>query len=602
MLLLFRATTSIVLSWLAWWLVLTGLGLLLAAACGRCAFGRRAGGPPPRPAGDLFAAFWTGWSASLVFLMFWHFLFPVDRRAAALLAAAGLAGLLLQARRGRRAWLRRRARRLTPRGLVLALLFLAVAFWVADHSLLEPKNYDSALYHLSAIRWCATYPIVPGLGLLHGRLAFNQTYFLFVALLDACSWSGRAYHWAAGLLLLPLLARLVLRLASRPRPGEPAVARLFEWLLFVPVLAQVNNLLNLDSPSPDLPAFLISIVLALDLLAILLPAPGPRRALPGRVLRLVALGLVGVTMKFSFVVFGLGYPAVALAIAARRLRGAPFTALRRRLLGGAAALAALILAPWAARDVLLSGWLAYPLQLVSFPVPWRVPPVFVVWERALITGLSRDPLKRLAWPIHGWGWFLVWASRLPERFPFELLVPLGVLFFALCLALIQRRRGVPARNSAALWLFLAVPCAAVVFWFFTAPDPRFAGGAFWILAAAANAFLIERLLPRRRRLARGLVALLLAVTFYFGARSWPLIAPGPERGFYPVRQFPLRRVTTASGLVLFVPTEGDQCYDAPLPCTPYPNPNLRLIVPGDLGGGFVLQGSTPVRPEDLVPR
>ncbi|MGH7657841.1 MAG: hypothetical protein ACREL6_06365, partial [Gemmatimonadales bacterium] len=46
-----------------------------------------------------------------------------------------------------------------------------------------------------------------------------------------------------------------------------------------------------------------------------------------------------------------------------------------------------------------------------------------------------------------------------------------------------------------------------------------------------------------------------------------------------------------SGLILNTPARGMLCWDAPLPCTPHPAPNLRLRRPGDLGGGFVTDGN-----------
>jgi hypothetical protein len=43
-----------------------------------------------------------------------------------------------------------------------------------------------------------------------------------------------------------------------------------------------------------------------------------------------------------------------------------------------------------------------------------------------------------------------------------------------------------------------------------------------------------------------------------------------------------------SGLVVNVPTLSDACWNAPLPCTAFPNPALRLRREGDLASGFML--------------
>ena len=47
---------------------------------------------------------------------------------------------------------------------------------------------------------------------------------------------------------------------------------------------------------------------------------------------------------------------------------------------------------------------------------------------------------------------------------------------------------------------------------------------------------------------------------------------------------------TASGLALYVPRNANTCWTAPLPCTPHPSANLRLIDANRLGSGFISSG------------
>ena len=44
---------------------------------------------------------------------------------------------------------------------------------------------------------------------------------------------------------------------------------------------------------------------------------------------------------------------------------------------------------------------------------------------------------------------------------------------------------------------------------------------------------------------------------------------------------------TDTGLQLFVPKQGNQCWDAPIPCTPDPDSTLQLIKKGEFKGGFM---------------
>src|SRR5688500_16524798 len=56
----------------------------------------------------------------------------------------------------------------------------AVAYLAAG----PPLVYDTGFYHAQAVRWINEYPAVPGLANLHGRLAFNSSWFVWGALWD----------------------------------------------------------------------------------------------------------------------------------------------------------------------------------------------------------------------------------------------------------------------------------------------------------------------------------------------------------------------------------------------------------------------------------
>jgi hypothetical protein len=89
-----------------------------------------------------------------------------------------------------------------------------------------------------------------------------------------------------------------------------------------------------------------------------------------------------------------------------------------------------------------------------------------------------------------------------------------------------------------------------------------------------------------------LAALLLCLT-------WCLISFGwqePIHSLHGVQQPPplpkaglvLRH--TVSGLAVYVPVQGNQCWDAPLPCTPYFDETLRLRNESSLRWGFLADG------------
>jgi hypothetical protein len=141
--------------------------------------------------------------------------------------------------------------------------------------------------------------------------------------------------------------------------------------------------------------------------------------------------------------------------------------------------------------------------------------------------------------------------------------------------------------------------------------PHYGTALFWILAGLLAALAASRGNPnargtRRIVVASAVFALSPCLTvpvwrWAFTARDTDLLRAlvhanlhAPEAGRWLHTSHPtpeLEHYTTRSGLVLGVPTgDGARCWDAPIPCTPNPAPNLRLRVPGDLASGFVVDG------------
>ena len=82
------------------------------------------------------------------------------------------------------------------------------------------------------------------------------------------------------------------------------------------------------------------------------------------------------------------------------------------------------------------------------------------------------------------------------------------------------------------------------------------------------------------------LAFSLSITVFVSPKNSIIIRPGPDAGFYPIPKVRVRKFITKTGLVLYTPEKGDQCWDAHLTCVPYPDSNLQLIERGDFEKGF----------------
>jgi hypothetical protein len=150
-------------------------------------------------------AFWVGFAITVGVLQIWHFFLPITGYALLIVTFGGAAGLWWN-RTSILEFARTKSRRQIGLGAASALL---IAVWAANHSAGPPTARDSAIYHISAVRWNTNFPVVPGLANLHGRLGFNSSVTLYDALLEWGPWCGCSNHVANGLLLFVFLLQIL---------------------------------------------------------------------------------------------------------------------------------------------------------------------------------------------------------------------------------------------------------------------------------------------------------------------------------------------------------------------------------------------------------
>jgi hypothetical protein len=555
-------------AWLVLGLAFTGIGMLVRRAC-------RA---PVVSADDRLLAFWLGWTTTLIALQLWHLVLPVDVRA---LTAVGLIGLASLASSGLRAWI------LLTRGAwrrpLTVVAFTAAAVWLGERALGGPQHGDTGAYFLPTVRWIAEYPIVPGLGNLFGLLAFNQSYFLYVALVDAGPLAHRATHVANGVLVLALLARALLALSRLlDRRRSTTAPELFHACL-LPAAVWLAFDVNLTSPNPDLAVLVLGAVLSGALVSFV-TRPVPRPAPDADLVAIALLAAGGLTVKLSFAAFAATVPLVAVTVWI--LREHPRARSVAVTLVVMVCGAALALLPWAARGIVLSGYPAYPSNAGGLPLPWRVPRDEVEVIARIIRVSDRMPdWWRSA--LRNPRWFMRWLTSFgwDQR---DVLVPLAIAAGTLPIAFARRLLHSRAAGAQRLTLAILVPAlGAIALCLSIAPRPRFAGAAYWVLAASGVALSTEGAgAPWRAMVAAAAVGL-AALPFFDGR---PVLRH--LRQFEVAASGAVTEARLASGLRVGVPQRGT-CWDAPLPCAPGPHPGLRLRREGDLGAGFLIDPNVP---------
>ena len=563
---------EILAAWAACALLFVGLGLVIL---------RRFAASP-----RVLYSFWVGFGMATAFLDTWNLFLPIHASAPLCLGAIALVGIIEG-----RAFLWRELADSAKSLRWAAVIWLALIAFLALRVAGPPDHYDTGLYGAAAVRWITTYPTVPGLANLHARLGFNISLFPLAAAVEVGLSKSLGFRLLTGFALAALWSSVF---PSFLRVIRATTADLPDWyfaILAIPAVfwAVRARIVGLDTDEPAAAACLLGAGLVLA--GIVSSAAeqkfdGERRAQTVAWATLLALA---VSLKESTAVFAALTWAIGLLFT-------PWPKRKFEKIMASAIPAVLILVPWLIRGILLSGYPFFPNAAFGVHVAWAVPRAvakfYVQWTRAYAR-IPNVPIRATL----GTAWLHPWVHvELHDRGGLQ--IPALISAIGACVVCAFWRNLGRTRARAA-WI-LAASLPGILFWFLEIPDPRFGEATIWATAAVIGALGIVAAMAKFKRLrppmiAAGLVALTLWCVFSFGWQvSYRPSLSVKDLVALPVPKLISRR--TQSGLLVFLPAAGEQCWDAELPCTPYFNRTLRLRVPGDMRWGFSSQGMPDLPP------
>ncbi|MGA0558598.1 LIC_10190 family membrane protein [Larkinella sp. VNQ87] len=485
----------------------------------------------------------------------------------ALVWLAGAAFLLFGARKTVRPYLRRflRQKKQMP---VFGLMVLTVLLY----SLLEPANVDSGMYHLPSIRWYERFRVIPGLGNLHGRLAFNPSFFVTSAAFGFTDWAGQTLFPLNGFVFLVVCWRL-LSLIRSVKPYR-FLALVMLMLLFFYLIRQVF------SPTPDVWATLFGLTIFFAWLD--LPSGFTIRHV--LIFLLVCLCL---TIKLATIPLGLCLLPIGWSVWQR-------LTLRHGIMLGVMGL--LVVVPWLVRTTILSGYLVYPFPALDlFSFDWEIPNERVQFEKDFVGFWAKfrilEPYynpELLKTPV--WQWVPRW---LQHQEYYALNKPIWYLAAFSPLVALGHWWQADRRKRFQPWLVpWLVALAGFLFWFLSAPEFRFGYSFIWMTAFLPWLPFIPpktaywNLVPWSHAILIGLLAVLLIYFgyHYVGQERFPLqthwLLPQPltyrSRG---TEKAVFVQNRTQSGLLVLTPAHApilQSCFDQEKPCSPYFYPDLEL--------------------------
>lgn len=443
---------------------------------------------------------------------------------------------------------------------VLLLFFLSSLF-ILVKSAATPSAFDTGLYHAQAIRWIEEYPVVPGLGNLHGRLAFNSAWFPANALFGFSFLKLQPFHVLNGFFLL-IFAFICLQGLSNLIASQYLFGNILRAAISLPALFVFKD--QLSSPTPDLPAALLVCLIFIYYV--------PRLERPNEVpdqlgsWSICFLAAWAITIKLSVLPLALFIPVIA---GQEIFRG---RARNLWLLAGGVVFAVI---PFFFRNIWLSGYLVYPLPgLDLFHFDWKVPAAAVLAEKQAVESFARDPGYVLPQVKCAFSWVPLWFHQTITDYGSKLekiLLP-GLIILVDCLTNLLKKKSckIDFGEIGKYKVIYLLAAAGLLFWFFTAPDPRFVLGFIMIAAVIiylpllkAFDYQVTGFFPRSMAL------LLLYFLVAFGLPEIPAIGsrvwfPSP----YPQEQLVVEEI---QGHQVYFPRSPEgKCWYAPLPSAYHP--------------------------------
>ncbi|HEX9958007.1 MAG TPA: hypothetical protein VGA96_12145 [Fibrella sp.] len=444
--------------------------------------------------------------------------------------------------------------------LAVGLLFLAI--WLRSSQL--PRLADTGGYHAPMIEWIHEYAVVPGLANLNYRFGFNNSWFLLTAFFRFQLSPDVPWHGLNGWLMVMLGWFSLTEWHRWYQSGKHLLSAWLGGWLAVGLLLIFHW--TLSSPSPDLPTHAYVVLCFWAWLR--RTEPDQRQYTVGWTWLVLLFSLLALTTKLSAVTVLL-LPAISIlqTLYQRDWRNG----LRLIITIG------IVTGSWWVGNVLLSGYIAYPSlsPLVDwFSVDWKVPRgVIAVGLKNLQEGTRGDN-----GPVFSLGWIPYWFKTRPL---FE-----QALYAALLAApfvVIGRRKSMFTSLSG-YGMAQVTAWLGVVFWFLLAPELRFgAGNILLALGLCYGPVLCRATVGRGRAHWVGFsVAGLIGLAFVVAAIrresvDWllPVGYPDSPLGTYKADdrliQYPADEQRVANGIRGY----WGNCYDAALPCTPYPMPGLH---------------------------
>jgi hypothetical protein len=430
--------------------------------------------------------------------------------------------------------------------------------------------FDSLFYHQQNIRWNEEFAVVPGLGNLEHRFAFNSNYLLLSAIFSFRFLFGEAVYNLHVLVLVYVLCRILKEIFT----SGFEIKRLSLLIVFTGYIFTFGY--SLASTSTDAIPNIVSFYLVSRLLLypdsikekLLFYACVPITLITFKIniLPLSLLSLVSIYYFFRIK----QYKAITIALSA----------------------SATIVVLWLIRNVIISGYLIFPLSGIDiFTVDWKMPRSLAVEEIDFIKSCAIRIFDDLLNQLTTFSFTVEGVKN--QLISFIFIGSVVISPFVAAYSLIWKKY----LNKIIYLVYISLILIFTV-WYTGGPDPRFIGGALFVMFYFVIYLLLEKKEEKRFKRTGALIVGLFVVTM----ATWPVVRTGKFTKMFglsvhrgnqrPIndillRPYPYRELLKSAGIykdsfyeyhiskdVSVYISESPEvlngryvCFDSPFPCT-----------------------------------
>lgn len=343
--------------------------------------------------------------------------------------------------------------KLVKTSLIELIVFIVTIISLIVVILWQVGVFDSLLYHQQNIRWNEEYSIVPGLGNLEHRFGFNSSYLLLSAVFSFRFMFGEAVYGLHVLVLVYVVCWILREIFSSGYEIK-RVALLLAVTGYIFIFGY-----TLTASSTDL----IPNVVAFYLIAKLLLYPD---ILKKHSLFLFFVPLSLITFKLSIIAVCL----ISLFIFINLIKRKDY-----KTIGFLMTISSIVIIVWLVRNVILSGYLIFPLYIIDlFDVDWKIPGYIAIEEEDFIYSCGIRSFGDMIWRLANWQ-----LEMQPMKDWFTYLILLGSIAISPFIALYGFLKKKYLSNTVYFVYLILVMILFV--WYKGGPDPRFIGGILFAI-------------------------------------------------------------------------------------------------------------------------